>query len=539
MTQTLFSLAQQQHAFDISQAFIDDEKRFDTYSLEAAGLLMDYSKQNLTPEVFDALLSFAAHRNIAQTRDAMLGGEKINQSEGRAVLHTILRAPKARQVATLDDTTAQEVAQCDKTMAQLVDDIHQGKLRGFTNQAFTDVIAVGIGGSYYGPKVCAQALKPYASDHSKVHYIANVDGNALQEKLAKLHPETTLIVVISKTFVTQETLLNAHALKGWLIDTGCAKSCLSKHFIAVTANRDSAIEFGVAPQRILPMWQWVGGRFSLWSAVGLPLAIAIGMTNYLALKDGAYQMDCHFEQAPLAENMPIIMALIGVWNRSFLNYPGLAVLPYDHRLRDIPGYLQQLDMESNGKSVKLDGTQIPLATAPIVFGQEGTNSQHAFMQMMHQSNETIPSEFIVALNNGNDFKRHHQTMVANCFAQSEALMQGKSLTKVTQELQDAGLNAQQIKQLAPHKVMRGNNPSTTIVMDKLTPQTMGSLMALYEHKIFVQGILWQLNPFDQWGVELGKVLGTKVLDVFDGKRAAQLSGSSQGLINRFKNSLLS
>jgi len=304
----------------------------------------------------------------------------------------------------------------------------------------------------------------------------------------------------------------------------------------VTTNRVKAMDFGVSEARILPMWDWVGGRFSLWSAVGFPLACAIGMDNYLALKAGAYEMDSHFENAPLDQNMPVIMALLGVWNRSFLGHASLAVLPYDHRLRDIPGYLQQLDMESNGKCVNHQGGPVTLATAPIVFGQEGTNSQHAFMQLMHQSDEVIPSEFIVALQCDTKFKQHHQTMVANCFAQSEALMQGKTLAQVTQELQQAGLSEQQVVKLAPHKVMHGNNPSITITMDRLTPKTMGSLMALYEQKIFVQGVLWQLNSFDQWGVELGKELGNTVLEVFNGASDEALSTSSQGLIKRFKNS---
>ena len=536
MIETLFSLAKEQQNFNISQAFDSQPTRFDDFSLSAASLFMDYSKQNIMPRVMDALFTFAELQKLEQQRAAMFSGEKINHTENRSVLHTILRAPQDKQQHVLSQMLADEVHACELKMAKLIAKIHQGELCGFDGQAFTDVVAVGIGGSYYGPKVCAQALKPYAVDNIKVHYLANVDGSAVEEKLAKLNPSTTLVVVISKTFVTQETLLNANALKSWLVDGGCNELSLSKHFIAVTTNKANALAFGVDESNILPMWDWVGGRFSLWSAVGFPLACAIGMENYLELKAGAYEMDCHFESAPLSKNMPAIMALLGVWNRSFLGHASLAVLPYDHRLRDIPGYLQQIDMESNGKSVNNLGEQVMLATAPIVFGQEGTNSQHAFMQLMHQSDEVIPSEFIVALQSHSQFKQHHQTMVANCFAQSEALMQGKSLEQVVLELQQAGLNEQQIAHLAPHKVMQGNNPSITITMDKLTPKTMGSLMALYEHKIFVQGVMWELNPFDQWGVELGKVLGNTVLDVFSGGSDEALSASSQGLIARFKNS---
>lgn len=536
MTDTLFSLAKKQQHFNISQAFESQLTRFDDFSLTSAGLFMDYSKQNITPSVMDALYTFAEQQQLGRHRLAMFRGDKINHTEDRSVLHTILRAPQEKQQAVLTKEQADEVHACELKMANLIKQVHQGELCGFGGKAFTDVVAVGIGGSYYGPKVCAQALKPYAVENVKVHYLANVDGSAVEEKLAKLSAGTTLVVVISKTFVTQETLLNANALKSWLVSNGCGVSSLSKHFVAVTTNKAKALAFGVIESHILPMWDWVGGRFSLWSAVGFPLACAIGMDNYLALKAGAYEMDCHFESAPMYENMPVIMALLGVWNRSFLGHASLAVLPYDHRLRDIPGYLQQLDMESNGKCVNHQGEAVTLATAPIVFGQEGTNSQHAFMQLMHQSDEVIPSEFIVALQSHSQFKQHHQTMVANCFAQSEALMQGKTLAQVKKELQQAGLNEQEVDKLAPHKVMRGNNPSITITMDKLTPKTMGSLMALYEHKIFVQGVMWELNPFDQWGVELGKVLGNTVLDIFAGASDKGVSASSQGLIKRFKNS---
>jgi len=534
MIETLFSLAKQQQDFSIGQAFVEQPNRFEEYSLTAGGLFMDYSKQNITQQVMASLFCWANQQRLTQARDAMFGGDKINHTEGRAVLHTVLRASPEQQQLILGNTLAAQVQDCEQRMAQLIAQIHSGELQGCSGKAFTDVVAVGIGGSYYGPKVCAQALLPYTVKHLKVHYLANVDGDGVNEKLKSLDPETTLVVIISKTFVTQETLLNANVLKHWLLAGGCTSQSIGQHFIAVTTNQELAVTFGVLPARILPMWDWVGGRFSLWSAVGFPLACAIGMDNFRQLKAGALAMDQHFVAAPLEQNMPVIMALLGVWNRSFLGHSSLAVLPYAHSLRDIPAYLQQLDMESNGKCVTNQGRQAALATAPIVFGQEGTNSQHAFMQLMHQSEEVVPCEFIVALQNHSDFSAHHQTMVANCFAQSEALMQGKSLTTVKQELSQAGYSAQQIEQLAPHKVMRGNNPSTTLTIDKVTPHSIGSLMALYEHKIFVQGVMWQLNSFDQWGVELGKSLGNSVLAVFNGGSDKDLSGSSQGLINKFK-----
>jgi glucose-6-phosphate isomerase len=353
-------------------------------------------------------------------------------------------------------------------------------------------------------------------------------------KLEKLNPETTLVVIISKTFTTQETMLNADALKQWLKNSGCSEEQLAKHFVAVSAAPQKAQAFGVDQENILPMWDWVGGRFSLWSAVGFPLACAIGYDNFKQLRAGAYEIDQDLQQQPFSNNMPVLLALIGIWNCSFMGHNSLAVLPYDHLLRDFPGYLQQVDMESSGKRVDVDGNEITLAIAPIVFGQEGTNGQHAFMQLMHQSHQIVPTEFIVALQGQSSYLKHHQVLVANCFAQSEALMQGKTLAQAYRECLDDGMTEAKARELAPHKVMPGNSPSSTIVFDKLTPKVMGSLMALYEHKIFIQGAMWNLNSFDQWGVELGKQLGDSVMAVFAGADDEQLSSSTQGLIACFK-----
>lgn len=518
----------------ITAHFTQNSNRFDEFSLSAAGLFLDYSKQNVNEQVLQQLYQWADERQLAAKTCAMFNGEKINGTEGRAVLHSILRAPKAMQQQVLTPELAEEVTQTEQQMTTLVNELINGQLTGYNNQPFTDVIAVGIGGSYYGAKVCYEALKPYHQSKLKVHFLANVDGGALTKTLSGLNAATTLVVIISKTFVTQETMLNATALKQWLLDNGCTNNKLARHLLAVSAAPVKAEQFGVAANRILPMWDWVGGRFSLWSAVGFPLACAIGMDNFNQLNDGAWQMDQHFKEASFEQNMPVILALTGIWNCSFLNYPSLAILPYDHSLRAIPGYLQQLDMESNGKRVDVNGSEVSLTTAPVVFGQEGTNGQHAFMQLMHQSNDIVPAEFIVPLQGHGQFSEHHQVLVANCFAQSEALMQGKTLAQAKQELIEQGVEPQQIKALAPHKVMPGNSPSSTITFDLLTPQVMGSLMALYEHKIFVQGVMWNLNSFDQWGVELGKQLGNSVLAMFNGQQNEQLSGSTQGLISRFK-----
>ena len=528
-------------------ALFDTPNRVKDFSVNAADLYLDYSKQNITKTELDNLLSWAKDNDLAQKISAMFSGDKINNTEQRAVLHTILRAPESIKKSVLGDDAIQ-VQATEQRMAQIVDEVSQGKLVSSTGKKFTDVLAIGIGGSYYGIKVGLSALHPYHSTGLNVHVLANVDGAAVTEKLENLNADTTLVVIISKTFTTQETLLNAKAVKQWMLaelnnsstnDNGDGSNAnnnraIAKQWFAISSNMKEAQAFGLDAHHVLPMWDWVGGRFSLWSAVGLPLALAIGNQHFNELKEGAYQMDLHFQNAPFSQNMPVLMALIGMWNRNGLNYPSLAVLPYDHALRALPGYLQQTDMESNGKSVSKQGEKLNWLTAPVVFGQEGTNGQHAFMQLMHQSDEIIPTDFIVALKGRSQYTENHKVLVANCFAQSEALMQGKTLAQVKAELLESGYTSKEVERLAPHKTMKGNTPSNTLVMDQLTPESMGALLALYEHKIFVQGVLWQVNSFDQWGVELGKQLGARILSAIDGAEDDLLSASSQSLIARFK-----
>jgi glucose-6-phosphate isomerase len=369
------------------------------------------------------------------------------------------------------------------------------------------------------------------------HVVANVDGAAIEEKLAQLNAASTLVIIISKTFTTQETLLNALAVKNWMLNNSTDTRIIEKQWFAVSTNIIKATDFGLLEQHILPMWDWVGGRFSLWSAVGLPLALVIGNENFNKLKQGAYEMDQHFQNTPFEQNMPVLMALLGIWNRNALQYSSLAILPYDHSLRALPGYLQQTDMESNGKSVSNSGEKLAWKTAPTVFGQEGTNGQHAFMQLMHQSDDIIPTDFIVCLQGSSDLPAHHQVLVANCFAQSEALMLGKTLAEVKDELATVGVMSEEIYRLAPHKVMKGNTPSNTLLLKEMSPENLGALLALYEHKIFVQGVIWQVNSFDQWGVELGKQLGNSILSAMKGGEVSILSASSQNLIKRFNTSL--
>lgn len=523
------ALAKERSIFSL----FNQPNRADDFSVNVGELYLDYAKQNITKAELSALVSWADTQELRPKMQAMFSGEKINNTEQRAVLHTALRAPEEVKKIVLGEK-AKAVKATEQRMADIVDEVQTGKLLSATGQKFTDVLAIGIGGSYYGIKVGLSALKPYHNTGLSVHIIANVDGAGVSEKLASLNAATTLVVIISKTFTTQETLLNAKATKAWMLAQLNDENAIAKQWFAISSNVDKAQEFGLDASHVLPMWDWVGGRFSIWSAVGLPLALAIGNKHFEDFKSGAYQMDQHFAESDFSQNMPVIMALTGLWNRNGLGYGSLAVLPYDHSLRALPGYLQQTDMESNGKSVSSDGRKLSWRTAPIVFGQEGTNGQHAFMQLMHQSDEVIPTDFIVALQGASSLNEHHKVLVANCFAQSEALMQGKNVEQVKAELLAKGVPAEQSDFLAPHKTMKGNTPSNTLLMQSLTPKCFGAILALYEHKIFVQGVLWQVNSYDQWGVELGKQLSEQVLTYMSGDSVADnMSASSIKLMDLF------
>ena len=526
-------------------SLFSDDARSDNYSVSAAGLFLDYAKQNIVDSEFAPLFTLAEQVDLAGKIAAQFAGDELNCTEQRAVLHTVLRAPDAMKHDVLG-AEAQEVIDTEAKMAKIVDDVQSGNVRSITGEKFTDILAIGIGGSYYGVKVALSALVPYHQQGLKAHVLANVDGDAAQEKFAKLNASTTLVVVISKTFSTQETLLNATIVKAWMLKAladsdNSPADIIAQHWYAVSTNIAAATQFGINAENILPMWDWVGGRFSLWSAVGLPLALIIGNTHFNALKAGAHAMDEHFKHATFEQNMPVIMALLGIWNRNGLGYPSLAILPYNHALRALPGYLQQTDMESNGKSVDNNGNKLNYLTAPVVFGQEGTNGQHAFMQLMHQSADIIPTDFILSLAPTSEHLANHDALVANCFAQSEALMQGKTLAQAEQELRLSGADEAEIKRLASHKTMKGNTPSNTLLMQQLDPKSLGALLALYEHKIFVQGVIWQVNSYDQWGVELGKQLGKEVLNVMAKPMAeidsTTLSASSLALIRRYKHNL--
>jgi glucose-6-phosphate isomerase len=526
-------------------SLFSDPERSENYTISAAGLFLDYAKQNIVDSEFTPLFTLAEQVDLAGKISAQFSGEKINTTEQRAVLHTVLRAPDSVKFDVLG-AQADEVINTEAKMAAIVDDVHSGKVCSVTGEKFTDILAIGIGGSYYGVKVALSALVPYHQPGLKAHVLANVDGDAAQEKFAKLNVATTLVVVVSKTFTTQETLLNATIVKAWMLNALAEPhyspaEVMAQHWYAVSSNIEAATAFGLNADNILPMWDWVGGRFSLWSAVGLPLALIIGNSHFNALKAGAYAMDEHFKNAPFEQNMPVMMALLGIWNRNALGYPSLAILPYNHALRALPGYLQQTDMESNGKSVSIAGKKLNYLTAPVVFGQEGTNGQHAFMQLMHQSADIIPTDFILSLAPTSKHLANHDALVANCFAQSEALMQGKTLAQAKAEMLDAGVSEAEANRLAAHKTMKGNTPSNMILMHQLDPHSLGALLALYEHKIFVQGVIWQVNSYDQWGVELGKQLGKEVLNVMaqpmSNIDSEKLSASSLALIRRYKSNL--
>ena len=513
----------------------EDSDRAKAFSAHGADLFLDYSKQNITSVELEHLFGLARASNLNDKIQAQFSGEQINNTEKRAVLHTLLRSSDdiKRKVLGRD---ADQVIDTESKMKEIVDGVNNGTIVSASGQEFTDILAIGIGGSYYGVKVALSALVPFHQGKLKAHVLANVDGDAAQEKLEKLSPDKTLVVIISKTFTTQETLLNATVVKQWMLSNSQEQNIISEQWYAVSTNIEAATAFGIDSQNILPMWDWVGGRFSLWSAVGLPLALVIGYESFEQLKAGAYEMDVHFSNAPFEENLPVLLALIGIWNRNALMHDSLAILPYNHALRALPGYLQQTDMESNGKSVSKAGDKLSYLTAPVVFGQEGTNGQHAFMQLMHQSDDIIPTDFILSLAPTSKHLDNHDALVANCFAQSEALMVGKTLTQVKQELLQKGLSEQEAEFLAPHKVMKGNTPSNTILLKSLTPESLGALFALYEHKIFVQGVLWDVNSYDQWGVELGKELGVSILNVMqtNEEKGANLSGSSLALIKKYK-----
>ncbi len=521
--------------FSLRQAFADDPQRFSRFSLDDCGLFLDYSKNLIDQRTRSLLVDLASDVGLAQAIAALFEGAKVNASERRPALHTALRRPLGDRVLVDGVDVMPEVHHALQRMSELVGRVHHGLWRGYSDKPITDVVNIGIGGSFLGPQLVSEALLPFAQRGVRCHYLANIDGSSFQELAAKLCAETTLFIVSSKTFGTLETLKNAQAARGWYLAQGGSEDELHRHFMAVSSNVEAACAFGIREENILPMWDWVGGRYSLWSAIGLPIAMSIGISNFKELLTGAYRMDLHFQQAPFERNMPVLLALLGVWYGNFWGAQSHAILPYDHYLRNITKHLQQLDMESNGKRVRQDGSALQIASGPVIWGGVGCNGQHAYHQLLHQGTQLIPADFIVPVSSYNPVADHHQWLFANCLSQSQALMLGKSRAEAETELRAQGLSEDEVQRLAPHKVVPGNRPSNTLVLERVSPGRLGALIALYEHKVFVQSVIWGINAFDQWGVELGKELGKGVYSRMVGSATSGTEdASTQGLIDFFR-----
>ena len=512
------------------EAFAADPKRFETFSATDGDLLLDWSKCAVDANTMTMLEKLADAADLAGRRAAMFEGKKINITENRAVLHTALRNLTGKSVIVDGQDTKADVIAVLDAMGAFADAIRSGKAVGATGKKITDIVNIGIGGSDLGPAMVTLALAPY-HDGPRAHYVSNVDGAHIHDTLKGLSAETTLFIVASKTFTTVETMTNAQTARQW-VEKALGKEAIGKHFAAVSTALDLVAKFGIEQDRVFGFWDWVGGRYSVWSAIGLPVMIAVGPRNFRAFLDGAHEMDEHFRSAPMQKNLPVLLGLIGWWHRVVCKYPARAVIPYDQRLSRLPAYLQQLDMESNGKSVTLDGTAVATPTGPLVWGEPGTNGQHAFFQLLHQGTDFIPVEFLAAaVGHEPELKHQHDLLLANCLAQSEAFMKGRTLEEARAQMLAKGMKPADVDRIAPHRVFSGNRPSLTILYRKLDPRTLGRVIALYEHRVFVEGTLFNINSFDQWGVELGKELATGLLPVVEGKEtAAKRDASTAGLV---------
>ncbi|MBC8067654.1 MAG: glucose-6-phosphate isomerase [Deltaproteobacteria bacterium] len=516
--------------------FASDPQRFTKMSREVCGLFVDWSKHRTTDETWRLLHALAQQADVAGWRDRMFAGDKLNGTEDRAVMHVALRNRSKRPMRIDGADVMPEVHRVLAKMRAFTDRLRSGNWKGHTNKSISDVVNIGIGGSDLGPVMVTEALRPYWQADLRAHFVSNVDGTHLAEVLERVDPERTLFIVASKTFTTQETLTNAKTAREWLLKKlGAGTEAVAKHFVALSTNAAEVTAFGIDPANMFEFWDWVGGRYSLWSAVGLSIACVIGMDSFEELLAGAHDMDEHFRTAPLADNLPVVLGLLGVWYANFWDAQSHAILPYDQYLHRFAAYFQQGDMESNGKSVDRDGHAVDYTTGPVVWGEPGTNGQHAFYQLLHQGTRMIPCDFIAPIETHNPLGPHHQILLANFFAQPEALMKGKTADEARAELEAAKLPPERVAQLVPHKTFPGNRPTTSILTQKITPRTLGALVALYEHKIFVQGIVWNIYSFDQWGVELGKQLASKILPELPGDvQATAHDASTNGLINFYK-----
>ena len=512
------------------EQFALDSDRVHHFSLKSGDLLLDYSKNRVTKETVEKLIALAESVDLSSWIERMFSGEAINNTENRAVLHTALRNRSSLPVMVDGDDVMPAVNAVLAQMKNFCQQVHSGEWLGYTGKKITDIVNIGIGGSDLGPAMICDALEPYGIEGMGVHFVSNVDGTDLSTTLETLSQETTLFVVASKTFTTQETLTNAQSARSWLLQTA-KEADIAKHFVAVSTNAEAVTEFGIDTANMFEIWDWVGGRYSLWSAIGLPIALYVGMDNFERLLDGGHEMDNHFRSQPLAENMPVIMGLLGVWYINFFGAQTHAIVPYAHSLARFPNHMQQLDMESNGKVTNRQGQRLSYKTGPVIWGTPGTNGQHAYFQLIHQGTQLVPVDFVLPVNSHYPECDHQSILLANGLAQSEALMKGKNAEEVRAELVAEGYEGKALESLLPHKVFPGNRPSNTLLFPKLTPEMLGQLVALYEHKVFVQGVIWNINSFDQWGVELGKQLAKAILpDLQDGAEISVHDSSTTNLI---------
>jgi glucose-6-phosphate isomerase len=531
--------ALEQHWAEIEPLLMRDlfkqgPERAEQMSIRQCGIMLDYSKNRITAKSMNLLLALAHAVDVDGWRRRMFSGERLNITENRAVLHVALRNRSNQPIWFDGEDVMPSINAVLQKMEAFSESLRAGDWKGHTGKPISDVVNIGIGGSNLGPLMVCEALKTYHKPGLSMHFVSNVDATHIVDTLKELDPETTLFIVASKTFTTQETLTNAHTARKWLLDGLHDETAVARHFVAISTNREEVSRFGIDTANMFEFWDWVGGRYSLWSAIGLPIAIAIGMRNFYQLLQGAHEMDQHFLHADLSENMPVIMALLGIWYVDFAKTHTHAILPYDQYLRYLPDYLQQADMESNGKRVTRFGRPVEYATGPVIWGTAGTDGQHAYYQLIHQGTQLIPCDFIIPVNSHNETGDHHHKLFANCLAQSEALMRGKTRTEAREEMEQAGLEPERIVELLPHRIFPGNRPSNTLLVDKITPSRLGSLIALYEHKIFTQGIIWRVNSFDQWGVELGKQLAGVILpQLIDEGESSGHDSSTHGLITYF------
>ncbi|MBM3414574.1 MAG: glucose-6-phosphate isomerase [Bacteroidetes bacterium] len=519
----------------LQHLFANDPNRFNKFSCSAKDLVLDYSKNRITETTMDLLVALATECQLEASRSLLFSGAAINATEHRAVLHTALRNFSKQPVLVEGKNVMPEVKKVLRQMKIFCDRIHLGKHRGYTGKRIKYIVNIGIGGSDLGPLMVTEALKPYWKKGIETFFVSNVDGSHIAETLKKLDPAETLFLIASKTFTTQETMTNAFTAREWFLKKAKKETHIAKHFVALSTNEKEVLRFGIDSRNRFTFWDWVGGRYSLWSAIGLSIALSIGFDSFAELLKGAHHMDNHFKNAPLKENMPVIMALLGIWYTNFFGAQTEAILPYDQYLHRFPAYFQQGNMESNGKQIDRSGKPVSYATGPIIWGEPGTNGQHAFYQLIHQGTPLIPCDFIAAAQSHNPIGDHHQKLMSNFFAQTAALLHGKSASAVKQELMKQGISSAAIQKLTPFKVFKGNKPTNSILVKKLTPFTLGELIALYEHKIFTQGVIWNIYSFDQWGVELGKQLANKILpELQDDKPIKSHDSSTNGLINAYK-----